>query len=293
MKRRALLHRATLAVPAAALPVRRPHGARTRRVVVVGSALTEIAFALGAGGQVVAVDSTSRFPGAAQHLVQIGYMRALPPEGIVSLHPDLLLLSSEAGPPDALAVLRAARQRMVVVEDRAGPACVVAKIEAVAKALQCDGRELAACFAADAAALDPAIAGAGRPRVLFVLSLSRGAPMVSGRATHAASMLQWAGAANAIDAFEGFRPLSAEAALAAAPDLVVMMQHALAEAGGPEALFETPQLRFTPAAAARRVIGIDGAYAFGWGPRSAHARRDLAAAFGAQGLPVLPARPWV
>mgnify|MGYP000187398521 CR=1 FL=1 len=48
----------------------------------------------------------------------------------------------------------------------------------------------------------------------------------------------------------------------------------------------------TPAAQARRVIGIEGTYAFGWGPRAAHARRDLAAAFGAENLPTLPKRAW-
>jgi iron complex transport system substrate-binding protein len=289
MRRRQLLV-ASLAWPLAG---RAAKGAGAARVIVVGAALTEIAFALGAGERVVAVDSTSQFPSAAQHLTQIGYMRALPPEGIVSLRPDLLLLSSEAGPPDAIAVLHAARLPMAVVEDKAGPDAVVAKIGAVAQALGCPGAALAAGFAEDAASLDPAIAAMQRPRALFVLSLSRGAPMVSGRGTHAARMLQWSGAANAIEAFQGYRPLSAEAALSAAPEVVVMMQHALAEAGGPEALFETPQLRFTPAAAAKRVIGIDGAYAFGWGPRAAHARRDLAASFGAQALPVLPARPWV
>jgi iron complex transport system substrate-binding protein len=288
---RSLLSRRSLLAACMAWPV--AARAAPLRVVVVGSALTEIAFALGQGHRVVAVDSSSRFPAVAAGLPQIGYMRALPPEGIVSLRPDLLLLSSEAGPPDAVAVLHAARLTLVVIEDKAGPAAVAAKIDAVARALGVDGAGLAAAFAADAAALDAAVAAMTRPRTLFVLSLSRGAPLVSGRGTHAARMLDWAGGQNAVDAFQGYRQLAAEAALAAAPDCIVMMSHALAEAGGADGVFASPQLRFTPAAAARRVVGIDGAYAFGWGPRAAHARRDLALAFGARNLPTLPARPWV
>lgn len=285
MRRRHLLA-ATLLWP-------RAGRAGSARVVVVGSALTEIAFALGAGAELVAVDSTSQFPLAAARLPQLGYMRALPAEGIVSLNPDLLLLSSEAGPPDAIAVLEAARLRMAVIEDKAGRDAVLDKITGVAQALGRDCATLAAAFAADAALVDPAIRRMRRPRALFVLSLSRGAPLVSGQGTHASAMLDWAGAVNAIDAFQGYRPLAAEAALAAAPELIVMMAHALAEAGGADGVFTAPQLRFTPAARDRRVIGIDGAYALGWGPRAAHARRDLAAAFGATDLPALPPRPWV
>lgn len=285
MKRRDLLAAALLLLPQAGR-------AADRRIVVVGGALTEIAFALGQGESVVAVDSTSFFPMRAAELPRIGYMRALPPEGILSLRPDLLVLSSEAGPPDAVAVLRAARLPVAVVEDKAGPAAVVAKIEAMAAALGSDGSRLAQDFAADAAALDGPVAAMRHPRALFVLSLSGGAPSVAGRGTHTAAMLEWAGGVNAVTAFQGYRPLSAEAAMEAAPEAVVMMDHALAEAGGAEAVFATPQLRFTPAAQARRVIGIEGSYAFGWGPRAAHARRDLAAAFGAQDLPTLPKRAW-
>ena len=98
MKRRDLLAAALLLLPQVGR-------AADRRIVVVGGALTEIAFALGQGESVVAVDSTSFFPMRAAELPRIGYMRALPPEGILSLRPDLLVLSSEAGPPAPLSVV--------------------------------------------------------------------------------------------------------------------------------------------------------------------------------------------
>lgn len=264
------------------------------RIVAIGGALTETVFALGQGARVIAVDSTSRYPGDAARLPRVGYMRALPTEGIVSLGPDLLLVSGDAGPPEVLAVLRAARVPMAMVEDGAGARAAAAKARAVAAALGEDGEPLARLLEADWAALDAPLAAARqRPRVLFVLSLARGAPMVSGRGTHADAMIAAAGGENAVRGFQGYRPLSAEAAVALAPDLVLMMDHALAEAGGAAALRQVPALAVTPAIRHGRVVAMDGAYLLNFGPRAAAARRDLAARLHpGLALPPVPERPW-
>jgi len=277
-----------------ATPLLVPAGLRADgRIVSVGGAVTEIAFALGAGPQVVAVDTTSRFPAAAEALPRIGYMRALPTEGLLALSPDLLLLSDEAGPPGVIQVLRGAGLLLAMIPDRAGGAALPAKIGAVATALRVDGAGLAAMVAADWAALD--MLGSVRPvKALFVLSVARGAPLVSGRGTHADAMLAAAGARNVMAEMSGYRPLSAEAAVVAAPEVVVMMAHVVEEAGGAAEVLRTPALAVTPAAMAGRLVTMDGSYALGFGPRAAHARRDLAALLHpGLALPPLPDRPWV
>jgi iron complex transport system substrate-binding protein len=285
-----IARRALLAVALAAPAITR--GA-ARRVVCAGGAITECAFALGQGAQVVAVDSTSRFPVAALNLPRIGYMRALPPEGIVSLRPDLVLASSDAGPEPAIAVLRAAGVNLVIVPDRPGVEGVAGKLQAVGAALGVDATPVEDAFRGDAQALDPWLVPAPRQRVVFVLSLARGAPMVSGRNTNAAAMIHWSGGANAMEGFDGYKPLSAEAAIDAAPEVIMVMAHSLAEMGGEAAILASPQLAHTPAARGRRIFAIDGGYAIGWGPRAAHARRDIAHGFGIGPLPELPARAWV
>ena len=276
---------AMLAAPAA--------GAATGRLVTVGGAVTETVFALGAGGRVIAVDSTSRHPAPAAQLPQVGYLRALAPEGLISLSPDLLLLSEEAGPPQAVAVLRAAGTALALVPDRPGGDGVTRKIAAVATALGLDGSAVMEAVAADWAALDAPIAALPPLRALFVLSAARGSPLVSGRDTHADAMLRAAGARNLVTGFTGYRPLSAEAAADLAPEVIVMMDHALAEAGGVDAVLRMPALAVTPAAATRRVVALDGSYMLGFGPRAAHARRDLAALLHPRAaLPMLPPRSW-
>ncbi len=263
------------------------------RIVCVGGALTETVFALGQGSRVMAVDSTSRHPAACAALPQIGYMRALPTEGIVGMAPDLLL-STDAGPPEVVQVLRAARMPITQVDDSAGPGAAPGKARAIAAVLGCDGEALAQAEAADWALLDtPLAALRARPRVLFVLSLARGAPLVSGRGTHADAMIAAAGGQNVVREFPGYRPLSAESAAMLAPDFILMMEHALAEAGGAATAFNTPALAVTPAARNGRMLSFDGTFLLNFGPRAAHARLALARALhGVQPFPALPERPW-
>ena len=72
-----------------------PASADTGRVISVGGSVTEIVYALGAGSKLVAVDQTSLHPPEAQDLPDVGYLRALSAEPILSLAPDLVLVEAE------------------------------------------------------------------------------------------------------------------------------------------------------------------------------------------------------
>ena len=76
------------------------------RIVAVGGSVTEIVYALGEEERLVARDSTSTYPSAAeQDLPDIGYMRALSAEGVLSVSPDMLLILDGSGPPETLDLL--------------------------------------------------------------------------------------------------------------------------------------------------------------------------------------------
>ena len=66
------------------------------RIVVAGGALTEIVFALGAGEDIVGVDSTSRFPKQVTQLPQIGNLKLLNIESVLSLTPSLVISFDDA-----------------------------------------------------------------------------------------------------------------------------------------------------------------------------------------------------
>nr|CCA79612.1 exported hypothetical protein [blood disease bacterium R229] len=96
-----------------------------RRVVVIGGALAECVYALGMEHVLVAADTTCTYPRPVLALPKVGYLRTLSSEGVLSLRPDLVLMSTDAGPPEALAQLRGSGVRIAAIaeqQDRRGGA---------------------------------------------------------------------------------------------------------------------------------------------------------------------------
>jgi iron complex transport system substrate-binding protein len=250
------------------------------RVVSVGGSVTEIVYALGAGDRLVGVDSTSLYPDAAQEVPDVGYMRRLSAEPILSLEPDIVLAAADAGPPEALAQLRAAGVEVVEVPDTPSPAGVTEKVQAVAAALGLAGQgdALAKRLARQFDRLQARLADVDtRPRVLLLLAVGRGTPMAAGTDTAAQGMIELAHGRNAIEAFSNYKPLSREAVVAAAPDVFLTTQRTIARFGGRQALLERPELASTQAGREGRLIVMDGLLLLGFGPRTPQAAAQLAA----------------
>lgn len=292
ISRRLLL--ATMA--AAALPRIGFATAADQRLVVAGGALTEIVVALGLGDRLAGVDSTSLHPyGLTSKLPQVGYVRTLSAEGILSLSPSLLIASDHAGPPATLAQLKAAGLPILVVPESYVDPAVPKKIRMVAESVgrAADGERVAAAVEADQKAVQAMVAPLKKPRVLFVLSTSNGSILAAGQETSADAMLRLAGAQNVVTDYRNFKPLNAEAALAADPDVILLPGHSFEALGGAAGVAALPALKPTRALRDGRVHAMDTLYMLGLGPRIAHATRDLAELLhpGA-GLPALPARAW-
>lgn len=252
------------------------------RLVTVGGAVTEIVFDLGLGDKVVARDTTSLFPGAAMKLPDIGYMRALSPEGVLSVSPSAILMIEGSGPKETLDVLTKASVPVVVVPEGYDSAAIVAKITTVGRAL---GVEDKAKILADkvAADVEAAVAEAARvpeaerKRVLFVLTVQNGKIMAAGSHTAADGILTLAGAINATGGFHGYKPLNDEAVIEARPDVILMMEQGGPSVGDDE-LLANPAIALTPAGRDRKVIRMNSLTLLGFGPRTAEAVRALSRA---------------
>lgn len=249
--------------------------ARRPRLVTVGGAITEVVYALGAQDQLAGTDTTSLFPPEAQRTAKVGYMRQLSAEGLLSLRPDVVIASAEAGPPVVLDQIRGAGIRVEIVPVDHTWDEVGRKVAAVGRAA---GREDAARRLQ--AELDgqwqAVLARVGRtsaaraPRVLFMLAHT-GSPMVSGQKTAADAVLRFAGLRNAMAGFNGYRPMTAEAMAMAAPDVVLMTTQGLEAVGGAERFWQRPELALTPAwkqrQARRTLLDFDALELLGFGPR--------------------------
>jgi iron complex transport system substrate-binding protein len=77
-------------------------GKKDQRIVCLSKHLTEMVFALGKGHNIVAVDLSSTYPDSAKLLKTVGYHRALSPESIIAMSPDLVIHSNDIGPENVL-----------------------------------------------------------------------------------------------------------------------------------------------------------------------------------------------
>jgi iron complex transport system substrate-binding protein len=271
-----------MAATCAAAPVwaEDPHKfADTARLVSIGGSLTEIIYELGAEGSLVARDQTAMFPEAAMALPDVGYMRALAPEGVLSVNPSGLLVIEGSGPPEALEVLSHAGVEYQTVPEGYSAEGVVTKVRAVGVALGLEDKaeELATRLEADFAALKTRTDAITAPKkVLFILSNQGGQIQASGTGTAANGIITLAGATNAITEYEGYRPLSEEAITAAAPDAILLMDRGGDHGATETELLANQAIALTPAAQNNAIYRLDGAYLLGFGPRTAAAATELA-----------------
>jgi iron complex transport system substrate-binding protein len=266
------------------------HSVGVQRVIAVGGVLTEFVYALGAGDRLVAVDTTSTYPAVAKKLPQVGYQRALSAEGVLSQNPALILATTDAGPPPAIAQLKASGVAINVIPHEFSLQGTRAMLHSVAAALQLaeQGRALDSTFLQQWQTTEQQLKSyKSQPRVLFVLAHAGGNLQVAGSKTPADAMIQLAGGINAMQGIEGYKPLTAEAVLAAAPDVLLLTTEGLHSAGGADALWQKPGLALTPAAEKRHLVTLDNLYLLGFGPRLPQAVSELAQALRSGGRPSL------
>ncbi|MEM8768233.1 MAG: ABC transporter substrate-binding protein [Pseudomonadota bacterium] len=235
------------------------------RISVAGGSVTEILYALGAGDQIVGADRTSNYPPEALELPQIGYVRNLSAEGVLSLSPTLVLGEDDMGPPDVVAQLERVGLPVIAVPEAFTREGVIAKVRCVASVVgRVDAGEQ---LIRERLLGEDVAAGSDASRGLVILTLTEGAPIAAGRDTSGEGFLALAGATNALS-FNGWKPVSAEAMAAAAPEFIVITERGLQAAGGLDGLLDHPALRLTPAAAERKVLAMDGMAMLGFGLRT-------------------------
>lgn len=250
------------------------------RLVTLGGGLTEIVHALGQGEAIAATDSSSHFPADLSERATLGSYRRLSAEGVLAAAPSAVLATEGTGPPAALEQLEAAGVRVEVLPGADTPDQAFARMRAVAALLGVTeaGEGLVSTVQGELDAVAASVEGRPRPRVLFIYARGGGTMLVAGRDTSAESLVELAGGQLAAPDHEGFRPLTAEAVVAAQPDVVLLTTGGLQAMGGVDGVLQAPGLSATPAGQARHVVSMDDLLMLGFGPRLGEAARTLAQA---------------
>jgi iron complex transport system substrate-binding protein len=209
-----------------------------RRIITLAPNLTEIVFAIGAGGRIVATDDYSDSPPAAKRLPKLGGTEPNI-ERILAAKPDLVLASASAN----VTALRAAHLPLEVIKTD--------RLDDVARVMSALGAELHAPHGSDAArAVREGLAKQRRtrahpPRILFA---AWNQPLyVGGRETFIDDLFRLCGAQNAVQV-TGWPQYAIESVVASPPDIVLHSSR----------LDMEPLLRAAPELRTRsRIVAID------------------------------------
>ena len=226
--------------------------AAAERIVSLGGDVTEVIYALDAQRQLVAKDSTSTWPAAAQSLPDVGYIRQL---------------NAQAQPSLVLKKVEENKVKVINVPGGYDLPAIEAKIAVIADALgkQSEGNALRQKVHQQIAQIPSQPVN---KRVLFILSHGGMNTMVAGKQTAADGAIRAAGLQNAMQSFDHYRSMSQEGVIASKPDLVVISADGLKGMGGEAGLWKLPGLAQTPAGRHKQVLVIDDMALLGFGPRT-------------------------
>jgi iron complex transport system substrate-binding protein len=248
----------------------------------VSKQINEYLYAIGAESVLVARDLTSTYPEAIRRLPSVGYHRGLSAEGIVSMHPTMLLTDGNLGPDAVVAQVRQVGIPVVVMAPGQGPdsaQLLMARLgeqfhhERQADSVLAEWRRGMAAALADSTRW----ASAPRPRVLVMhfgqvvndyLALKRGTP--------ADQIVRWAGGVNAVDSVGGMMRLTPELIAKAAPDVIIVTDVGFDRLGA-DRFAALPGVALTPAGRAKRIYRVDESEVMYFGPRTPESLRRIAA----------------
>lgn len=244
------------------------------RIVPLSGSLAEIVFALGLGDRVAARDVSTTFA-EAEHLPLVTRAHDVSAEGVLSVGATVVLAQTDTGPPEVLDQIRATGIPIVVFDLPAGLDDVDARLNAVGAALgvPAEGAALAARTTAAITQVQTAIpADDPRPTVAFLyMRGAAGVYLIAGDGSGADSMIEAAGAIDAGTAMglnRPFTPITSEALVQAAPDVILMTTTGLESVGGIDGLVQIPGIAQTPAGRNRRVITEEDGLLYSFGART-------------------------
>jgi iron complex transport system substrate-binding protein len=254
------------------------------RIVSLNGDLTEIIFELGLGDNVVGVDVTTTYPPEAAALndqgMTVGFAQQLTPEAVLRFEPTLVIGDTQVQPAEVIDQLRQAGIPVVILELQTTLDGVETKIDQVAEILGVPeaGAQLAERVMGEIDAARSLVASDDTdPRVAFVYVRGPQVVFLFGAGMPTQAMIEGAGAVDAgVEAgVFGPAPLTPEAMVAAAPEVIVLPEAGLEALGGIEAFLGLPGVADTPAAASESFLVYDEAYFFNLGPRVGQALEEL------------------
>ncbi len=247
------------------------------RIVSLVPSVTEVMYALGAQDRLVGRTDYCDFPPAAALRPSVGGMINPSLERIVSLQPDLVVATDEGNREETIQQLRRVGLPVYLVHATR----VAEMLDMIERVGEVTGRQsavppLVGRITQRLDAVKRAVRPLRPPRVLYVLWPD---PLiVPGRRSHLTEMIELAGGRSiTADDGEAYPRFSLEAAVARAPEVIILADHAGSGSSAGKASPEKWQaLTSVPAIQAGRIHSVDLGVLHRYGPRVADGLEILA-----------------
>ena len=250
----------------------------TDRVVVISPIYNEILFALGAQDKIVGVDLSSTYPPEIKDVTTVGYHRALSAEGILSLHPTVILSDdNNMGPPQVVDQIKQLNIPIKSFDSKNdsidGTKALIREIGAFFNKKE-KAEELCNNLDTQLAAAEEevkkytdhprvAIIHFGRASNVYMVVGKRG-----GEGGGGGKLVEMAGGENAIQSDQMQRMASPEIIAQANPDIILVTNFGFDHAGGVDQIKELPGVASSNAARDNKIYRVEESDLMYFGPRT-------------------------
>lgn len=246
----------------------------------IAGSIAATVFALGFGDDVIGRDVSTTFAEAADLPMVTSSGHAISSEAVLALRPTLVITDGTVGPTDVVLQLREAGITVVYVDAEPGLAAPGELARQVAAALGSPetGDLLADRLQSELAEVIAEIESirpsdpADRVRIMFLyLRGTSGIYYLFGEESGADELIDAVGGIDVAGeiGWQGLRPMTDEALVAANPDLILVMTGGLVSVGGVDALIAAkPAIGLTRAGELRRFVDMADGEILSFGPRT-------------------------
>lgn len=249
-----------------------------KRLICVGGALTEIVYALGLDEHLIAIDTTSTYPSAVKKLPSVGYARTLSLEGVLSMRPQILLATEDAGPPQILRQISHAGVQVKVLKADHRYEGLIDRVRAIGFLLGAEARaeklikEIDREWQFYQQDLNQSKIGKNNTPVkplkaMFIMAHSPQQVMMAGQGTSAHAIMSYLNLENTFKDLKGYKPLTPESVIAGQADIILLTDQGLQAQGGAQGILRLPGVMQTPAARHRQIYSREANHLLGFGPR--------------------------
>ena len=254
------------------------------RITVAGGSITEILYFLNEEDKIIAIDVTSNYPKDVKKYPSIGYVRNLSAEGILSLNPTLIIGEDDMGPQNVINQINRTGVEINILTEKHSSEGIIEKIQCIGEII---GRKDKANLLIKDKILPKKIELDELSqllkdldiKVMFILNMDSGSPIVGGRETSADGFIEMMGVKNAFNSFEGWKPVGIESIIKASPDYILISNRGAHSFGNIEMLNNHHAIKHTPAAKNNNIIALDGMEMLGFGPRTINTALKLSNKF--------------